>query len=241
MFIEPTATKPFEETFHAHDMARKWIIGAGFGVKSMCTPIIGAPRLYFKGFLQSDSVTFKAKQAYLFLKQLLPNISANITNLSTREVYHFKWADEKIDIVWKKALQDSDTSTLDFDLSLYDVDYLINALGEPLTAPVSNIFALGQEPLIIKEQTNATGPNSILAYPNPFEDQLTIVVFGELTDDKEIKIFDLLGNLVFSQNITVAQDEYNFPMDNLGKGMYIVTLTDSSGERIDSPQVIVRL
>jgi len=41
----------YEERFHAADMARKWVLGMAFGLKGICTPIVGFPPDRFLGYL----------------------------------------------------------------------------------------------------------------------------------------------------------------------------------------------
>jgi len=67
--------------------------------------------------------------------------------------------------------------------------------------------------------------NTISVYPNPFEDFTTIYFGQELKGNYAIRIYDLLGNLVYI-NEQVAGSEQKIYRNEMKTGVYIFALID---------------
>jgi len=222
MFILSGAALPFEEVFHANDMARKWIIAASQDVKAICTPIIGAPSNMFYGFKLNNANKYKALNAYYYLREILPNMLNNMTDLSTPDIYHFRWEDENIEIVWKKALLDLDTSTVDFNLMGYSIDSLTNVLRDTVSVPSNYLYDLGQELLILHGMYTGIDDYSIdnqqFFYPNPTYGK---VYLTNVSESMQLKLFNSLGQIV-----KLKRNNHELDLSSEPPGLYLLKIMD---------------
>ena len=76
----------------------------------------------------------------------------------------------------------------------------------------------------------------IFVYPNPFNDQLNIVVSGKADIFKHYRITDISGRIIMNGNLNGVLTEIN--VQNLDKGIYIIQLTEG---KITVSKKIVRM
>lgn len=80
--------------------------------------------------------------------------------------------------------------------------------------------------------------DKISIFPNPANDYLQVQFTDFFNSDASIGIYDLLGGLVYSENVNPAfNDVVTIDLSTLKAGMYMVTVTD--GEKIVSKKVSV--
>ncbi|MDX2002857.1 MAG: alkaline phosphatase D family protein [Chitinophagales bacterium] len=76
-------------------------------------------------------------------------------------------------------------------------------------------------------------PNNVIiigAYPNPFNETLTLQYYVEQASSTNIKVFDLAGKKVFDDKLTPAQAGVNYTKINLAKlpqGTYVLTMENA--------------
>jgi hypothetical protein len=93
-----------------------------------------------------------------------------------------------------------------------------------ITLPVLSKMYTGVEDVA----TEVEPGNSMLIYPNPASDQVTIFVGNQ--DEQKIRIMDINGKLMFEE--TSFEDHINLNVSFLSAGIYIVELTNMvTGER----------
>ena len=81
--------------------------------------------------------------------------------------------------------------------------------------------------------------SQLLVYPNPFSESLT-VYFGENIENYSLKIVDLLGNKVYS-NEHVNGYHLEIHPGQLAQGMYMLILTDNlTNDTISTAKIIVK-
>jgi len=70
--------------------------------------------------------------------------------------------------------------------------------------------------------------NNFSFYPNPTSNNVTVLF--DNTGDKKflIKIYDVVGNKVFSKEFTTNENSVNISLDNISKGVYICRITNAS-------------
>lgn len=80
---------------------------------------------------------------------------------------------------------------------------------------------------------------SLGTYPNPFGESTAIHFGNNKSDDVKFYVYDILGNLVFSDNIKteVGHNQYSFDKGSLTSGLY--TYTISNGSKTISERVII--
>ena len=67
-------------------------------------------------------------------------------------------------------------------------------------------------------------------YPNPVSENRKITFFNESSlEIKELKIIDLMGNIVFESNSFDGKDRFTLLLTNLQKGIYIATINFTDG------------
>jgi hypothetical protein len=91
--------------------------------------------------------------------------------------------------------------------------------GVRYTAPVG----------LIKNQEK----NNFIIYPNPFNTMIAIDNNIKYMNDNYVKVYDILGNEVFSQN-SIA----NLNLSLLNEGIYMLVITDKDGKQLLSQKII---
>lgn len=82
---------------------------------------------------------------------------------------------------------------------------------------------------------NTTGPGAALsAWPNPFQQQLTVTMEAGTAERSRLTIRDLSGKLLIGQDIPVQKGTNSIPLSSLSrlaKGVYLLTITTSRGQQ----------
>ena len=88
-----------------------------------------------------------------------------------------------------------------------------------------------------KEGEIASQENNFTIYPNPNNGTFTIAdfTFGNLT--AQIEIYNSIGQQIFKQEITAAQNTIEVQLSNIASGMYIIKLSD--GTKITEQKLII--
>jgi hypothetical protein len=76
--------------------------------------------------------------------------------------------------------------------------------------------------------TSGDNDIQIAVYPNPFNENVTLNIVNLYKSTVRINIFDVLGNIVFSRNISPIPDQKlvsDFDLSSLSKGMYFLEIT----------------
>jgi len=84
---------------------------------------------------------------------------------------------------------------------------------------------------------------SIKVSPNPAKDEVNFVLKDFSSGDYQIKIYNLLGSLVWSQDYHLAKAEKrNLPVDlsALSKGLYLYSLIDDKGKILSTKRLIIQ-
>ena len=102
--------------------------------------------------------------------------------------------------------------------------------------------------VLVVEEGNNSGVGDLVdsrvfkalgTYPNPFSESTTIHFGSSNSNDVKFSVYDILGNLVFVDNIKseLGHNEYSFDKGSLTSGLY--TYTISNGSKTISERVIV--
>ena len=102
--------------------------------------------------------------------------------------------------------------------------------------------------VLVVEEGNNSGSGELIdardfkglgTYPNPFSESTSIHFGNNNSNDVKFSVFDILGNLVFVDNIKTetGHNEYSFDKGNLTSGLY--TYTISNGSKTISERVII--
>ena len=102
--------------------------------------------------------------------------------------------------------------------------------------------------VLVVEEGNNSGVGDLIdsrefkalgTYPNPFSESTAIHFGNSNSNDVKFSVFDILGNLVFVDNIRteLGHNEYSFDKGSLTSGLY--TYTISNGSKTISERVII--
>jgi hypothetical protein len=68
--------------------------------------------------------------------------------------------------------------------------------------------------------------SEFVIYPNPANNFIQLKYNGKTLSNVEVKIFDILGKIVFAKNVNLTQsDEQTIDFSSLPKGIYIVKIS----------------
>ena len=81
---------------------------------------------------------------------------------------------------------------------------------------------------------------TVLVYPNPFNNNTTVYFSNGLNDNKTVRVFDVMGKEVFVRS-NVAGNQLVINAEDLGKGIYILTVEDNqTNKRVHTDKLIVQ-
>ncbi|NHE59654.1 PKD domain-containing protein [Cyclobacterium plantarum] len=103
--------------------------------------------------------------------------------------------------------------------------------SDKVSQNISNLRVLSQEELDLElmEETNDSGSDFILLYPNPASDYITIEL-GVDIPLYGIYIYDMAGRMVVERDTRLDEKStFTIPVGSLSKGVYMVTLIGENG------------
>ncbi len=66
-------------------------------------------------------------------------------------------------------------------------------------------------------------------FPMPFGDQMTLTWKADYLENGVVEVFDLLGNLVYRQELNNIENRLIIDTANLPKGSYLIRMNDENG------------
>ncbi|MCX6230059.1 MAG: T9SS type A sorting domain-containing protein [Bacteroidetes bacterium] len=150
-----------------------------------------------------------------------------------------------------KKFRMSQTTTTDslFYCNFYDADYTATATAMVVpsgTGDVTGIAVWSKSHCYITARNKydvslLVGVNDVQAdkigiYPNPSNGKFTVNV--ENASNGEIKIYSLVGSLIYTQQINKANNELD--LSSYGKGLYFVQFTDAKSGKSWTEKLIVK-
>ncbi|MCK4644462.1 VCBS repeat-containing protein [bacterium] len=151
---------------------------------------------------------------------------------------------------------DSSSYTLTDDLGEYSFDglseggtYVVTALKtDYIFVPVAHTYSNFADNIVntnfIGTKNYSENLENILVYPNPVDkNQMENVIFANLTENCNIKVYAISGELVFEKELN--QIEYSWNMKNndgeeIKSGVYIYVIENDKGERKTGKIAVVR-
>ncbi len=126
---------------------------------------------------------------------------------------------------------------LNFILSV-DATYEVFGLEVPLTDIEVNDL-LNFYVLVVEETPTSSVPSQMIdardfqflgAYPNPASDYFTIQYGNNTSEEITVKVYDILGNVVFSSihHSEVGHNEFKFDANNFNSGIYTMSVSGSN-------------
>lgn len=118
------------------------------------------------------------------------------------------------------------------------VDVYASILGNPVL--VASDYDAGM-PLVVKvnpavgmEEFASTGFGVKAAQPNPFTGATQIGCFTKNAQNVNLRVFDMMGKMVYAETISAQQGENNFMFDgsSIQAGVYFYSITDEQNQTI---------
>lgn len=120
----------------------------------------------------------------------------------------------------------------DMSLSNFEMLDLLRSTATTYNDPTDSLgfglanFSLAHAGILEKEGTPYQQMEAPVAYPNPFTDKFSVLVYAQNKGNYEVEVFDPYGQLVYSEDRYISSIRYsNFDlplMDSLSSGMYII-------------------
>lgn len=88
---------------------------------------------------------------------------------------------------------------------------------------------------------NEEGEMEITVYPNPFEDKLQLDVMFEDDNEKTLRLYNVMGVVVFEERISAAPGQWSMTSDfsHLPGGMYVLKIT-GAGEQVANTMKLIK-
>ena len=101
--------------------------------------------------------------------------------------------------------------------------------GQNTASTLPQIFATGLSDITLSTDDVVLLEQNLKVYPNPITNSI-ITVEGDFSGDEHIDIYDALGHLVISENITERSKTIN--VSSLNSGLFIMKVTQETGRII---------
>ena len=88
---------------------------------------------------------------------------------------------------------------------------------------------------VIVVKVSANGNNQLEAFPNPFENNLNLVINSAINTNAQIEIIDVQGKMVYQNTIRLTQGFNSYSMTDLSalpNGTYIIQVNNNENIQI---------
>jgi hypothetical protein len=181
-------------------------------------------------------------------------ITGSVSGLSQQNYPRIAASGSALAVVWKQIVNGADQCVLrftnDIDNGLpaaYDTVDLSNITNADVAVTSGNIFVVWEDdasgtikyrsgsftPLTVA--VNEISQNDFSVYPNPTSDLLNIQL--DIREECKILITDILGQQIFSQQISSGQNNFQVKTSDWNNGMYFISV--QNGKTIDTQKILV--
>jgi hypothetical protein len=134
-----------------------------------------------------------------------------------------------------KVLTADDTQVIEALESLVDDRAVYYEANQMLQLAVAGhdfpFIAIPKVAVIENTNVKTLDKNRVLVYPNPTNSELNVNYFFNTDGPATIKVVDLLGKVLMSQNVNNQSGYLSFDVSDIKEGVYIVEIVDYSGAR----------
>lgn len=84
---------------------------------------------------------------------------------------------------------------------------------------------------VLFDENAMSQSNSLIAYPNPVADNVSLAFLSEVNEERSLMIYDATGKLVWSQSLSIIEGVNNLLVDvsEFTNGLYLVQIPSSQG------------
>ncbi len=223
--ISDNGDTQYEPYLHAQDLMKKYIVGMDNEIITMCPPLhpAGENALTFYGFYdKKDTSETQAIKAYDYLRNLVPNPwQSGMHDLSSGNVYHFRFDSLNMDVLWKDALSDDDASGVSYEIDFFS-DYGAASIKDVFGDSVGYInkckqrLILNQDIKYVFWEAEASDTNSSLSFDLDTLGQS--IMLNSQTDTSVFK------NLYWTINDDTLEWQESLSIDVDSSGTYVICL-----------------
>ncbi|MEM6347508.1 MAG: S8 family serine peptidase [Bacteroidota bacterium] len=155
-----------------------------------------------------------------------PAFSANITQLTLPDTASVSFTDQSVGATaWFWNFGDGDTSTLQNPTHLYTYTGSF-PVGLAVTGSDGCQVATSQIITVVGINTNLEeiAASQMMLFPNPTNDQMTLVLPEGVWKGAEITIYDLSGRQVIRKSVPAGEKQITLSLAPQAKGLYLVRL-----------------
>ena len=121
----------------------------------------------------------------------------------------------------------------------YNSQFVIAITGGDSAVYVTNLADLGlnpTSPTTAVNQASMQAPQSVVVYPNPATDVVTVVLKSNNTTPATIEVMDVTGRTIYSTVSTTTQTEV--PLNTLNAGCYYVRVTQGNSKTVEKLTIL---
>jgi hypothetical protein len=88
--------------------------------------------------------------------------------------------------------------------------------------------------------TGVTPQTSVIVYPNPVKDLLTVKITSTSASKYSCSVYDMLGRKTYTNelNVVTGTNTFNIPFLLWAKGVYIIKVADGSGNVVLKKSIV---
>ncbi|MFP4061127.1 MAG: T9SS type A sorting domain-containing protein [Bacteroidales bacterium] len=114
----------------------------------------------------------------------------------------------------------------------------MNDQNQPFYNLYKNIRECDTTTTIIKSFVSDEG--NCIIYPNPATNIITIEFLKSITEQIELEIFNIFGQLVYTKKISHNNSASTHDISQLGKGIFVVRITSDNQKSYDKKLIITK-
>ncbi|MEM7163633.1 MAG: T9SS type A sorting domain-containing protein [Bacteroidota bacterium] len=124
--------------------------------------------------------------------------------------------------------------------SLAELSFTIGELSIQTESANAAILSQGfhQSSLNITEVTDVGVQSEIDVFPNPTQDNLIIQFHGFINEERNIEIFDLIGQKVYGKVLRSTENQLKVSLNHLKAGHYILSIAARKGDILNTYRIV---
>ncbi|MBN9294795.1 MAG: T9SS type A sorting domain-containing protein [Flavobacteriia bacterium] len=197
----------------------------------------------YEGYIYFKNISGR-EETYILTRRQLATIQLNLSEqlcfgplAGNRNFYDVDVNSETYEFPNSLTLGNNEKGLFEFIFSEYDIPADVNYryyIATNQGTLIDSVDVKATASLSVKELNKAVNV-TVSSYPNPATNYLTVAVNG--SNENTIKIIDVLGKTVYSEKIGTTK---KVDVSDLNNGVYILTVTTSSGKVVQNKRIIIK-
>lgn len=172
-----------------------------------------------------------------------PGFQVTLKNHTIECVVPYSRLNHRLDFAYDGVAAYMQVNTTDPNLPMLGVYKVYSVASGDLSLPYT-VGVHSCDTLVINVSSTVgkglVSPESVLVYPNPAQNEVTIESLVSHTDDLEVQIFDLNGTITYQKELKTGK--LTVPTGEIGaKGTYVLKIIDTSSGTIKGTKSLILL